>query len=328
MANESFTHERITQLDYMKALAVLLVVFTHGNFTAADRQHPFFVLIVNMAMPIFMLIYGYVRMCATPKPMKTALSAFGKTLYGVLVPSVIIFLLETVCVWWFGGAVLPPHYFETVIRDGGGLGPGSYYIAVLLQLTLIYPLMAWCFRRHTALTAIGVWTVTLVFELLTRQFVSAEIYRIICVRYLPYVVGGMLIAKYRSSMSKWKWYVIGGIPISLVWVYSIVYRAWQPPLFYLWATTNPPMIFWATGLFLAGLHLPSCSGIGGRVLSAIGTSSYYIFLVQMVWYGVPLIPQALPLWGAVGLSLVICVGIGVAFRYVERAAFKRVFCIR
>lgn len=49
--------QRIEFLDYLKAICVLMVIITHYEWT--DKTSPFFTMLINMAVPVFMIISGY-----------------------------------------------------------------------------------------------------------------------------------------------------------------------------------------------------------------------------------------------------------------------------
>ena len=49
--------KRIDFLDYMKAACVIMVIITHYDWQ--DKTTPIFTMLINMAVPIFMIISGY-----------------------------------------------------------------------------------------------------------------------------------------------------------------------------------------------------------------------------------------------------------------------------
>lgn len=52
--------ERNHSLDIYKGVCILLVILTHFNWTASERLKYLFPFWVNMAVPMFMIISGYV----------------------------------------------------------------------------------------------------------------------------------------------------------------------------------------------------------------------------------------------------------------------------
>lgn len=49
--------KRIDFLDYLKAICVIMVIITHYDW--GDKDSPFFTMLINMAVPVFMIISGY-----------------------------------------------------------------------------------------------------------------------------------------------------------------------------------------------------------------------------------------------------------------------------
>lgn len=43
--------KRIDFLDYLKAICVIMVIITHYDW--ADKDSPFFTMLINMAVPVF-----------------------------------------------------------------------------------------------------------------------------------------------------------------------------------------------------------------------------------------------------------------------------------
>ena len=49
--------QRIEFLDYLKAVCVIMVIITHYGWE--DKTSPFFMMLINMAVPVFMIVSGY-----------------------------------------------------------------------------------------------------------------------------------------------------------------------------------------------------------------------------------------------------------------------------
>lgn len=57
--------QRIEFLDYLKAVCVIMVIITHYGWE--DKTSPFFTMLINMAVPVFMIVSGYNLQCQTAK---------------------------------------------------------------------------------------------------------------------------------------------------------------------------------------------------------------------------------------------------------------------
>lgn len=49
--------QRIDFLDYLKAICVIMVIITHYDW--ANKSSPVFTMLINMAVPVFMIVSGY-----------------------------------------------------------------------------------------------------------------------------------------------------------------------------------------------------------------------------------------------------------------------------
>ena len=330
MAESTKSSQRVVQLDYIKAFSILMVVLTHCSFTAAQRERPVFVLLINMAMPLFMLVYGYVRSLSTKKPLgnwKAYVLSQLKKLYDILLPYGIALGLELLLMQLLNGH-LPANLFR-LLWEEGGIGPGSYYVPMLLQLWLLFPVFQVCFRKNAPVTTVMAIVAFVAYEFFANRYIDDKLYRLLCFRYIPFLVAGMNMAKYRDGMAKWKNAVFALATISLVWLYFIVYRDYVPPIFSQWSTTAGPVVFLAMSLMIGMLYyVKPLPGFIGTLLSRIGQASYYIFLPQLVWYGVPLAPKSLTGLPAAIVNLIFTTWFGVVFQQVERWLAKKLFASR
>ena len=64
-------------VDYIKAFCVVLVIITHSSLSATQRQHPLFVFVVLMAVPVFMLLSGYTFSLSSKRHTSSFLSNYS-----------------------------------------------------------------------------------------------------------------------------------------------------------------------------------------------------------------------------------------------------------
>ena len=55
----STSSDREVWIDYIKAIAIIFVIFTHCNWTEEQRKLLFFPFWINLAVPLFMIVTGY-----------------------------------------------------------------------------------------------------------------------------------------------------------------------------------------------------------------------------------------------------------------------------
>ncbi|MBQ4373752.1 MAG: hypothetical protein II785_06565, partial [Lachnospiraceae bacterium] len=68
--------KRIYFLDYMKAICVLMVIITHIDW--ANKNRMIFLLVINMAVPIFMIISGFNFDMSYHRRIESAEAAIGR----------------------------------------------------------------------------------------------------------------------------------------------------------------------------------------------------------------------------------------------------------
>lgn len=150
---------------------------------------------------------------------------------------------------------MPENLFKLLYEEGG-IGPGSYYNVILLQLLILYPILQACFDKIPVVTTVVAVILFLIFEVLAGQYIDDKLYRLLCLRYIPFIVAGMNMAKYRDSISKWENSVFALAVISFVWLYLVVYREYEPRiLFTRWTTTAAPVVFLAMSIMHVFLYI-------------------------------------------------------------------------
>ena len=134
-------------LDLLKGISIIFVVFTHFHWTEEDRLIFLFPFSIDMAVPIFMIISGYVYAISYHRNKVESFSdAYNKKIIIKLFirytfPFLTIFIVE--CMIDFIWAIEVDNHRISVIYTlfEGGVGPGSYYYPILIQLIFIYPII-------------------------------------------------------------------------------------------------------------------------------------------------------------------------------------------
>ena len=282
--------KRINQFDYLKAMAIILVIITHislyGPLSGESIIFPYLVL---MAVPIFMIISGYMNsMSFEVKEAKNfrdfyGIAVLGRKLKSILFPFTLIFILELIFSRFRNDEIIG---IKGAIRIfiTGGLGPGSYYIPVLVQMIFIAPLIYLIIKKSSLIGSILVLTIQLLLEYLVQitQF-SGDIYRLLILRYLVFLLVGTLLYKHKNKVNIF--IVVLCMCIGAVYIWQVSYEGYVPFLFRFWTTTAFPTVFWAGGIVIFFIkYVPVFPSTFDRILSKIGSSTFYIYLVQMVYF--------------------------------------------
>ena len=143
--------ERIKFLDVLKGICIIMVIVSHYAWSETERLIFLFPFWIDMAVPIFMLISGYVYAISIDKnriyQMEDAyrFSFICKKVVRYTIPFGIAFLLEMIMYTIAGSGYNLVSAVITFID--GGRGPGSYYYPIMIQLIFIFPLIYFSIRK-------------------------------------------------------------------------------------------------------------------------------------------------------------------------------------
>lgn len=294
--NDERSFQRIMSIDYLKSVAVILVILTHA-LSKEQRLKiggPFW---ISMAVPIFMILSGFTNSLSADKHNMDSLKKFFKKeklvsqFSRVLIPYLAIILLELL----LGGVqriVFETGPFELFkLKDfilfilTGGTTPGSYYIPILIQFILIFPFMLLSFKRFGQKSVVFFFTVHFFYDVLANYLpISVKIYRLLIFRYLVFIIMGIALYHSYDRISKSvRWSAI----ISLAYIGYYTYLSKMPKVFSKWPNTSLPTVFWALAIVIIGMTYLEKENTHyvTNVLSRIGQASYQIFLVQKLLFG-------------------------------------------
>ena len=197
----------------------------------------------------------------------------------------------------------------------GGIGPGSYYYPVMLQIVLFFPVIYFFIRKYDRKGLGFCWFLNVVYEVLQRAWLVSEgNYRLLAFRYIFIIAVGCYIAIGKTKIKRW--HSIVTMLVGLVFIIVVNYTGYTPYVIINWTTTSfvgvmyivPIVMF----LFRRNLHC--------KALELLGKASYNIFLTQMAFYGIyPYVPSFFAENTAVHLvyNIVVCTVLGVLFYLIE-----------
>ncbi len=135
-------------IDSIKGLCILFVVITHFPWSSEQRTLLLFPFWIDMAVPVFMLLSGYLTANSMEK---NHVSSFEecyhskrilKSIVRLTSPYLIAYFVEMllyVCIYTI--ADQPLHINPLKILLLGGIGPGSYYFPIMIQFVFLFPLI-------------------------------------------------------------------------------------------------------------------------------------------------------------------------------------------
>ena len=253
-----------------------------------DKDSPFFTMLINMAVPVFMIISGYNFAMSNRK--KTggnlkkmyAWEMIKPKLIRFLVPFFTVCLIEIVLLVIEDKHINPPRIFLL-----GAYGPGSYYVPIMIQLLVIFPVIYKLVEKNARLGIALSGAANLLFEIGVKIFdMDKYYYRLNIGRYLLLIAFGCYLYLYPEHRVK-KYQLISMFLIGLGYIVAVFGFNWDIILFGYWKTTAMPIAFYIFPiiilLFRRYYHI-KLPGVIGNTLTWIGQASYHIFLVQMVYY--------------------------------------------
>ena len=202
---EMSTSQRKHFIDFMKGLCALCIIITHFKWTSIQRLYLLFPFWIDMAVPVFMLITGYVYtnsfmrhgVCEFKEAYNTALIL--QRFKRILLPYIVIFSIEAIIDIAINKATL---LNVAIYFFFGGKGPGSYYTPVMIQVILVFPIIYFAIKKFKVNGFILVWGgVNAAYELLYRLAgLPISIYRICVLRYLFFIAFGCCLAMYKKTV--------------------------------------------------------------------------------------------------------------------------------
>lgn len=280
MAQKTANRESI--IDLLKGICILLVCFTHFAWKDAQRRMLLFPWWVDMAVPVFMVLSGYVyeksleRRNAVNLSQLFAPSEMLKKAMRLTVPVLITYVLTLI---WDAtqNSEIPYDIFLTFLR--GGRGQGAYYYPVMMQTILVLPVIGIVVKRYEERGLLLCLIVNLLYEILhVAYYIPVESYRLLMFRYTFVLAAGCYIALGKKVPLK--------MPAAMfccgaLFLGAFLYAGYEPRY----------LIHWTGTSFLASMYIVPVAWFLIRKcklhfapVEFLGKASYHIFVMQMLYY--------------------------------------------
>lgn len=310
-------------MDVYKGVCILFVIVTHYAWTLAQRKALLFPFWIDMAVPVFMVITGYLSAMAFQKQNQSLGMAYrlgqiiGKWLRFVI-PFIGVFILEVLVRMAMGRTVTFAGLLKSFVT--GGSGPGAYYFPVMLQVVLVMPIICCVVRRFDIKGLIGCFAANGIFELVQAAIgLPVSIYRICALRYVFILGFGcfLYVRQQANIVGRKHWYYLAGL-VGLAYLIVFKYTSVEPIIIPKgWISTS---VIGVLFIVPAMLYLMTPNKLHCAPIELLGKASFNIFLVQMCYYwGLAhsvyrWFPRA---WMQLLASLVICCACGILFYKIE-----------
>lgn len=329
--------QRVVQIDVLKGLAIIAVIIQH-TIDAQDLLGPgtvgtaataasatvatpsfhisgaalifFLLLSTRQAVPIFVILLGvnwslsFIRRRYVSLKDGYSKDYFARRLKRFYVPYLII-LAVSLLVGLFETYVSGINQISLSIFALVGVvpvyAPGNYFIILVFQFVLLFPLLFYIYRRLPRLLIVASFITGFLYQFIVYFFQptlpgSGFLYQFIVLfsnlsllHYLPGIALGLWISEDFQLFSKRNRFIFLGSVISIVYFVLTALSAYiitLQPLSGVTGLLNPLAFFYPTLLVLLGIqYLPK--NAKSRFVSSIayfGKASYHIFLVQMLYF--------------------------------------------
>ena len=316
-------------IDVLKGICIIIVVFTHASWTDDQRLKLLFPFWIDMAVPFFMLVSGYVYTKSFQKKgIETLDSAYNKkyllkNFIRYTIPYFVAFAIDF-CVQVFLYIRNPigiKRFFvnEIALFLQGGNGPGSYYYPEMIQIMFLFPIIYVLVRKYNLKGVLTVAFATFFLEVLKFPYMENEgQYRLLLFRYFMLLAFGSYFAMNKMNLKNWILLFVG-----FCFIILFRYTNYKPKIFKWWTGTSMFPVLFIIPIF--GFLVEK--NIKFAPLEKIGKASYNIFLTQMVYYcylywKIKEIFENVYLNALV--SIVICVIIGIVFYEIENRITKKI----
>lgn len=317
-------------LDFIKGISIIFVLITHTAWSESERLKFGFPFWIDMAVPLFILTSGYAASISLDRASHTTIEKtysknyILKSVIRYILPFTVIFSAECTILLMRGCFTSFKTFLYTVFYQffRGGWGPGSYYVPFMLQFIFVFPVIFFIIKRHSLKGLTLCFIVNLLYEILkTALYIGDETYRLLIFRYIFLIAFGSYLYLYRGI--KFKMIYIIFFIAGTAFITATKYMNYQPIFLKLWTGTSVLASLYIIPLFAVLINKKR--QIKFKPLEILGTASYNIFLVQMLYYQFyfnKIVPYIGNKYILLLCNILICITAGLALHYAEKPVFK------
>lgn len=322
----------LTQIDALKGLAIVGVMAQHA-FASQGLRSAWDTLYAGQAVPVFFILMGLNAAVSLMKVQPLTLRRLYTPRYlagrfdRLLLPFLVLWPVAAVAAVATGQFHVGPLALVGVFPIAHA--PGNYFVTIVIEFALLFPLVFWCFEQAPVATSLVIVGLDVAFELaaahvsfFTTSSSGAYIYEAVIAKYAVFILAGVWLTRLRLTRGLWA-LLTAAAAGSLVYLVLLH----QNPHGFTWLvdsfsrSTNFLSVFYAVWLVCLALRfLPDhAGGRAGAIVESLGQASYHIFLVQIIWFGA----ISNRTWPVAVVGMVACSLIGWAFAQIPMAPLHR-----
>ena len=204
------------QIDILKGILIVSVLTMHA-ISIEILTSGYYLLSLGQAVPIFLIILGINQSLSFNKYYNSLKNTVNYKRYiykkftRIIIPFLIAFMISLLlgCLIYFNSSILILRLNRSLIFGKLPVaGPGNYFISLLLQYTLTFPILYKLYIKKPVTTLILSWVVSIMYELVKSKlppYISN--YGLIYFKYLPLVVLGMWLSAKRELRYKRNYFI-------------------------------------------------------------------------------------------------------------------------
>lgn len=315
----------------------ILNIFTHWiTYSALSTQQviPIFIIIMSFNLSLAFHKRGYSEfknfysLTEIKKKFRRYFFPYILIFFISLILGLIFFLITNQQILFFN--------FRLLIGYLPINGPGAYFIPLVLQMVLLFPLLYIFYSYNRKLCLIVSFFLAFLCEIVNNFGTNAIWYIDSLVRFFPHIILGIWIFDlYLAHKLKNKYFILFGIFSGFYLIFisqfenvilgNIHFSPYQ-------ASQNLLGCGWTALIFIIGLlYFPKVKNIITKPLAIIGKASYHIFLIQIIYFGLlggfglkyHSLKDFLSINNAsiIGMTLLIIILLGVCFYILDKHNF-------
>ena len=201
------TGQREIGLDVFKGILIMFVIISHFAWSPDERTTYLFPFWIDMAVPLFMLLSGYLHAASNEKNKIDCIEkAYEfKYLSGKIirytVPYVLVYIVEMFLYYFVRDTAFSKLNYLFIFWRGGA-GAGSYYWPVMIQFVFLFPIIYFIIKKSPVRGLIIILLANILFEFTQRAYgVTENVYRLLVFRYLFLIGFGCFLFLYRKKIN-------------------------------------------------------------------------------------------------------------------------------
>ena len=274
-------------LDSLKGLAMIFVILTHFTFTAEERLRYLFPFHITMAVPIFMIISGYVYAASYEhRGMKSFADCYDavnitKRILRFTVPYLLIIIAEFI----LDKSMSLKNGFIgnlAIIAAGGAKNSyGAYYYPIMIQFIFVFPVIFFMIKNNPKRGIVMLFVINCIMEFLQMAYgMNYDCYTLLLFRYIFAIAFGAFLFFNKEPIKP----IVYVLTFAAGTAFLVCHRyfGYKPRIFTQWSSTSC-----LATLYLVPIMTFAVKKLGNvkiPPLEWVGKVSFDVFLIQMIFY--------------------------------------------